>query len=202
MTLIVERADIAADTAPDARRAMIDSQLRVSGVNDARVLAAIAAVPREDFVPQAARGHAYIDRAIPLGNGRSLAAPLVHGLMLVEARATPVDSALVVSGGSGYLAAVLRPLVASLDEIDPADAHARRKGAYTLMLIDGAIEALPTALTARLAEGGRVVTGLITRGVTRLAIGRKVAGEVALLALGELGIPVLAEFAAPKRWSF
>lgn len=202
MTLIVERADIAADTAPDARRAMIDSQLRVSGVNDGRVLAAFAAIPREEFVPEAARGHAYIDRAIPLGNGRSLAAPLVHGLMLVEARATPVDRALVVSGGSGYLAAVLRPLVASLDEIDASDAHARRKGAYTLMLIDGAIEALPPGLAARLAEGGRVVTGLVTRGVTRLAIGRKVAGEVALLALGELGIPVLAEFAAPKRWSF
>lgn len=198
MTLTEERpgATIA------ARRAMIDSQLRVSGVNDARVIAAMAAVAREDFVPAAARAHAYIDRAIPLGNGRALAAPLVHGLMLVEARTTPVDRALVVSGGSGYLAAVLRPLVASLDEIDAADAAGRRKGDYTLMLIDGAIEALPAALAARLGEGGRIVTGLVERGVTRLAIGRKVAGEVALLPLSEIGIPVLAEFAAPKRWSF
>jgi protein-L-isoaspartate O-methyltransferase len=88
-----------------------------------------------------------------------LAAPLVHGLMLVEARTTPVDRALVVSGGSGYLAAVLRPLVASLDEIDAADAAGRRKGDYTLMLIDGAIETLPAALAARLGEGGRIVTG-------------------------------------------
>lgn len=198
MTLTEERpgATIA------ARRAMIDSQLRVSGVNDARVIAAMAAVAREDFVPAAARAHAYIDRAIPLGNGRALAAPLVHGLMLVEARTTPVDRALVVSGGSGYLAAVLCPLVASLDEIDAADAAGRRKGDYTLMLIDGAIETLPAALAARLGEGGRIVTGLVERGVTRLAIGRKVAGEVALLPLSEIGIPVLAEFAAPKRWSF
>jgi protein-L-isoaspartate(D-aspartate) O-methyltransferase len=46
------------------------------------------------------------------------------------------------------------------------------------------------------------VTGLVERGVTRLAIGRKAAGAVALLPLAEMGIPVLAEFAAPKRWSF
>lgn len=189
-----------------ARRAMIDSQLRVSGVNDTRVLAAFAVVAREDFVPEAARGHAYIDRAIPLGEGRALAAPLVHGLMLVEARATPVDRALVVSGGSGYLAAVLRPLVSSLDEIDAADLGAPRSdgqaGDYSLVLIDGAIEALPASLAARLAEGGRIVTGLVERGVTRLAIGRKVTGQISLLTLGEIGIPVLSEFAPAKRWSF
>ena len=187
-----------------ARRAMIDSQLRVSGVNDTRVLAAFADVAREDFVPEAARGHAYIDRAIPLGDGRALAAPLVHGLMLVEARATPVDRALVVSGGSGYLAAVLRPLVSSLDEIDAADLGAPpgQTGDYSLVLIDGAIEALPASLAARLAEGGRIVTGLVERGVTRLAIGRKVAGQISLLTLGEIGIPILSEFAPAKRWSF
>ncbi len=189
-----------------ARRAMIDSQLRVSGVNDTRVLAAFAEVAREDFVPEAARGHAYIDRAIPLGDGRALAAPLVQGLMLVEARATPVDRALVVSGGSGYLSAVLRPLVSSLDEIDAADVgvpHAGgQTGDYSLVLIDGAIEALPADLAARLAEGGRIVTGLVERGVTRLAVGRKVAGQISLLTLGEIGIPVLSEFAPAKRWSF
>ena len=51
-------------------------------------------------------------------------------------------------------------------------------------------------------ENGRVVTGLAERGVTRLAAGRKVAGDVALLPLAEIGMPVLAEFAAPKGWSF
>ena len=69
-------------------------------------------------------------------------------------------------------------------------------------VIDGAIETLPAALVTRLADGGRLVTGLIERGVTRLATGRKAAGEVALLPLAEIGIPVLPEFAAPKRWSF
>lgn len=185
-----------------ARRAMIESQLRVSGVNDTGVLDAFARIAREDFVPAAARGHAYIDRAIPLGDGRALAAPLVHGLMLVEARATPVDKVLVVSGGSGYLAAVLKQLVASVDEIDAADALKKRKGAYSLILIDGAIEHLPDTLTAQLAEGGRIVTGLVVRGVPRLAAGRKIGGVTSLLPLTEIGIPVLAEFAAPKHWSF
>lgn len=185
-----------------ARRAMIDSQLRVSGVNDTAVLAAFALVAREDFVPAEARGHAYIDRAIPLGEGRALAAPLVHGLMLVEARATSVDKALVVSGGSGYLAALLRQLVPSVDEIDAAEAIKKRKGAYSLIVIDGAIEHLPDTLAAQLAEGGRIVTGLVVRGVTRLAAGRKIAGVTSLLPLAEIGIPVLAEFAAPKHWSF
>ena len=62
-----------------ARRAMIDSQLRTSGVNAPWVLARMNAVPREDFVPAAAREVAYTDRAVPLGDGRMLAAPLVHG---------------------------------------------------------------------------------------------------------------------------
>ncbi|MBU6266860.1 MAG: protein-L-isoaspartate O-methyltransferase [Sphingomonadales bacterium] len=181
---------------------MIDSQLRTSGVNEPWVLAAMAAVPREDFVPEAARGAAYIDRAIPLGNGRSLAAPLVHGRMLVEAAPTPADNALLVGDGAGYLAALLRPLVGSLDAVDPADAGTASGGSYSLIVIDGAAEILPEALCARLADDGRLVTGSVLRGVTRLSVGRKAAGQIALLPLAEIGIPVLSELAAPKRWSF
>ena len=65
-----------------------------------------------------------------------------------------------------------------------------------------AVEHLPAGLADQLAEGGRVVTGLVLRGVTRMASGRKLAGTVQLLPLAELGIPVLAEFAAPSSWSF
>jgi protein-L-isoaspartate(D-aspartate) O-methyltransferase len=189
-------------TSETARRAMIDSQLRTSGVNEPWLLAAMAGVAREDFVPADMRAAAYIDRAVPLGGGRFLAAPLVHGKMLAEALPTPDDTALLVGDGKGYLAALLRPLVGSLGTLGPAEASTRRKGAYSLIVIDGAIEALPAALAAQLAEGGRLVTGLVVRGVTRLATGRKAAGEVALLPLAEIGIPVLPEFAAPKRWSF
>src|SRR5688572_25014783 len=105
-----------------ARRAMIDSQLRTSGVNAEWVLRRMSEVAREDFVPAAARGFAYIDRAIALEGGRQLAAPVVQGMMLQEAKPAAADKAIVVDGGSGYLAELLRPLVGSLEVLTPADA--------------------------------------------------------------------------------
>ena len=187
-----------------ARKAMIDSQLRVSGVNADLVRERMGAVPREDFVPSSARGIAYMDRAIPLGNGRFLAAPLVQGRMLEEADPQPSDRVLLVDGGSGYMAELLRPVVGELEVVSPQEAleKSRKKGDFTLLLIDGAIEQLPETLSVRLGEGARVVTGIVAAGLTRLAIGRKVAGEISLLPLAEIGIPVLPEFAKPKSWSF
>jgi protein-L-isoaspartate(D-aspartate) O-methyltransferase len=186
-----------------ARKAMIDSQLRTSGVNAESVLRRMSEVARERFVPPTAQGYAYIDRAIALGDGRYLAAPVVQGMMLQEAKPTGSDKVLLVDGGSGYVAELLRPLVGSLEVLAPGDAAGKsRKGDFTLLMIDGAIEQLPDALAARLADAARVVTGLIDNGITRLAIGRKATGTVSLLPLAELGIPVLPEFAAPKRWSF
>ena len=206
MTIVEDRAVAGhqAAQAELARRAMIDSQLRTSGVNAEWVLRHMAAVPREDFVPQSARGFAYIDRAIALGDGRHLAAPVVQGMMLQEARPTGEDKALLVEGGSAYLAELVRPLVGSLEMVAPAEAAAkgRKGGDFTLLLIDGAIEVLPDPLVRRLADGARVVTGVVEDGITRLALGRKAADAVALLPLAELGIPVLPEFAAPKGWSF
>jgi len=186
-----------------ARKAMIDSQLRTSGVNAEFVLRRMGEIARERFLPESAQGSAYIDRAIALGGGRYLAAPVVHGMMLQEAGPTPADKALLVDGGSGYLAELLRPMVGSLDVVTPVDALAgTSKGDFTLLVIDGAAEQLPESLVRRLAADARVVTGMIENGVTRLAIGRKTAGALALLPLAELGIPALPEFAAPKGWSF
>ena len=191
-------------TGAPARKAMLDSQLRTSGVNAAFVLARMGEVAREAFVPNAARGVAYTDRAVALGNGRYLAAPLVQGMMLQEARPTHADKALLVDGGSGYMAELLRPLVGSLETIAVAEATAatRKRGGFTLLIIDAAIEHLPDALVQRLGEGARVICGVLRNGLTRLATGRKAAGEVALLPLAEIGIPVLPEFAARKEWSF
>lgn len=186
-----------------ARRAMIDSQLRTSGVNDPWVLARMAAVPREDFVPAAVRDAAYTDRAVPLGEGRMLAAPLFHARMLAEARPTAADRALVIDGGSGYLAALLEGVAGSVATTTPEEAKGSAKqGDYTLILIDGAVEQLPDTLAKRLVDDGRVVTGLVENGVTRLAIGRKTANAIALLPLAELGIPRLPAFDKPKAWSF
>jgi protein-L-isoaspartate(D-aspartate) O-methyltransferase len=186
-----------------ARRAMIDSQLRTSGVNEPWVLGAMASVPREQFVPAAMRDAAYIDRAIPLDDGSHLAAPLVHARMLAEAKPEAGDKALLVGDGQGYLAALLRPMVGSLDTLSPDEAKGKRgKGVYTLLVVDGAAEEMPKAFAALLAEGGRIVTGLLDRGVTRLAQGAKAGGEIALIPLAEIGIPVIDAFRAPRRWTF
>jgi len=200
---------------------MIDGQLRVSGITDATVIAAMGALPRELFVPAGARATAYIDRAVPLGEGRVLAPPLSHGAMLTEAAPTLADAVLLVGGGTGYLAALLAPLAGSLHVVESAavlaEAAPERAGhwttgplaqgvkasaPYTLIVIDGAIAQFPDSLTAQLADDGRVVTGLIERGVARLAAGRKAAGAVGFLTLGEIDLAPLAEFAEVRQWSF
>lgn len=188
---------------PAARRAMIDSQLRTSGVNEPWVLARMLAVPREDFVPPQLRAAAYVDRALDLGGGRTLAAPIVQARMLAEARPQAGDRVTVVDGGSGYLPALLQELAGPVAVVTPEQAA---KGAIkpgcTLLLIDGAVEHIPAPLANRLGDETRVITGLAQGTLTRLAIGRKAAGAVALLPLAEIGIPRLSAFDKPKVWSF
>lgn len=187
-----------------ARRAMIDSQLRTSGVNEPFVIARMGSVAREDFVPAGAKSIAYMDRAIPLGDGAFLAAPIVHGKMLAEARPGLDDTALVVTSGSTYLAELVKPLVGKLDTKSVEEIVDGKKGrkTYSLILVDGAIEELPDTLAKRLEDNGRIITGVVERGVTRLATGRKVAGNVVLQPLADIGIPVLHAFDKPKEWSF
>jgi protein-L-isoaspartate(D-aspartate) O-methyltransferase len=185
-----------------ARKAMIDSQLRTSGVNEEFVLARMLAVPREDFLPAERRALAYIDRSIALSVG-ALAAPLFYGKVLVEAAPRPDDRALVVENGTGYLATLLRPLVASCDTVSvDAAASGAINGTFSLVIVDGAVERLGNGLVDAIADNGRIVSGLLLRQVTRLASGRRVLGQVALQPLEDLGIPVLHAFDVPKTWSF
>jgi len=90
-----------------ARRAMVDSQLRPQGVNDPSVIAAMSLVPREKFVPDDQRALAYADRAVPVGEGRALPAPVVTGLLLTALVPMPGETALVVGAATGYAVAVL-----------------------------------------------------------------------------------------------
>lgn len=186
-----------------ARKAMIDSQLRTSGVNEGFVLDRMAAVPREDFVPPTARATAYMDRAIRLADGGFLAAPVFHGAMLAEAQPTAADRVLVIDAGSGYLPELIRPLVAALDVVTPEQgADGQAQGGYSLILIDGAVEHVPESLGDLLDGDGRLVTGLVERGVTRLATGRRAGATLGLVALAEMGIPRLGAFDKPAGWTF
>lgn len=186
-----------------ARKAMLDSQLRTSGVNEPFVLARMGAVAREDYVPAEARGFCYMDRAIALPGGGVLAQPVAHGKLLQLADPQAHETALVVDNGNLYLTALVEPLVGKCDTVSPAEAASgKKRGRYDLILIDGAVEVLPATLTKRLADGGRVVSGLIRNGVSRLAIGRMAGSEVAFRNAEDVALPRLANFAAPKGWSF
>lgn len=208
-----------------ARKAMIDSQLRPSGITHPGVLAAMAATRREDYVAGDQRTIAYMDRQLPLGQGRAMSPPFAQALLLQNAAPRQSDKALLVAGGTGYLAALLAPMVASLDVVESdarlgspdgtraGDWHStdltdgwKKGGLFDLIVIDGAIETLPKPLMTQLAPGGRLVTGLVDRGVTRIAIGRKTgpapADPVALQPLAETAVPILADFATPKGWQF
>lgn len=187
-----------------ARRAMIDCQLRTSGVTADYVVRRMGEVAREDFVPASAKGVAYVDRAIPLGEGKFLGAPLVQGKMLQEAAPKADESAILVDGGSGYLAELLRPLVASLKVLTPEEALAPARGGKKadLVIIDGAVEHIPEGLAKRMADNGRIITGIIEDGISHLATGRKLGTNVSLLPLTEIGIPQLTQFDRPKGWSF
>jgi protein-L-isoaspartate(D-aspartate) O-methyltransferase len=201
MTVVEERANVADAGSEAARRAMIDSQLRVSGVNDPSILAAFLAVPREDFVPEARRPVAYADRAVVLGAGEVLSPALTYGQMLTAAQPADADSVLVIGAPGGYLAALAENLAAKVTLV-AATSDWAKAGEHALVLIDGAIEEMPAALANVVAADGRLVTGVIERGVTRLALGRKVAGTLTLTVLGEADFAPLAAFAARPKWSF
>ncbi|MES2002157.1 MAG: protein-L-isoaspartate O-methyltransferase [Pseudomonadota bacterium] len=202
-----------------ARQAMVDSQLRPQGVTDSLVIAAMAAIPRERFVPEEARALAYSDRPVPLGDGRALAPPAVLGALLEDILPVAGQTALVVGARSGYSAAVLsamRLTVTALDTVtlavDRSDGFARvegpldeghAKGApFDIILIDGAVEYIPAALIAQLADGGRIGAGLIENGITRLIVGTKSGSAFGHRSIGDAGIPRLPGFAKPRAFTF
>ena len=204
-----------------ARQAMVDSQLRPEGVSDPAVIAAMSAIPRENFVPDEQKPLAYVDRAIPLGEGRALAAPAVLGRLLNALAALPGERALVVGASTGYSAAVLAKMglkvtaidsSASLAEAAPKNkvdvvegplAEGSKKGApFDLILIDGAVEYIPDALVDQLEEGGRIGGAIVEQGVTRLFIGRRVGGGFGFQPIADASTPVLPGFERPRAFTF
>ena len=204
-----------------ARAAMVESQLRPQGVTDPAVLAAMGAVPREQFLPDVSRPLAYVDRSVTLGSGRFLAAPAVLGRLLNQMIPERGQRALVVGAGTGYSAAILTAMglkvlaVESVPELAakardlgidvveaPLEAGYSRGAPYDRILIDGAVEMIPDSIVAQLADGGRLGTAIVDRGVTRLAVGRKVGGSFGYLTFGDSGVPALPGFIRPKAFSF
>ncbi len=207
------------------RRAMVASQLRTTGVNDPRVLAAMGAVPRERFVPEVRVAVAYADALVPLAGGRALNSPMALGRLLSEAHPAEGDHVLLIGAATGYAAAVLARLAGSVTAIEEDAALAETAKAalagtqvklveaplaggypagapYDLILIDGAVEHLPQALIDQLKDGGRVATGLLDNGVTRLATGRKAGTGFGLVPFADAAAAVLPGFRRPQGFKF
>jgi protein-L-isoaspartate(D-aspartate) O-methyltransferase len=149
------------------RRAMVASQLRTTGVSDARVVAAMGEVARERFVGPDRAATAYSDLPLPIAPGRSLNPPMVTGRLLTQAQVVPGDNVLVVGAATGYTVMLLAKLGANVVAVEEdADllaagkkavpdatwvngppASGSNKGApYSLILIDGAVERIPQAV--------------------------------------------------------
>ncbi|CAA9487175.1 MAG: Protein-L-isoaspartate O-methyltransferase [uncultured Sphingomonas sp.] len=200
---------------------MVENQLRPQGVVDARVVDAMTHVERERFLPPETRPLAYVDRAVSLGHGRFLPAPTVLGSLLTQMMPEPGQRALVVGAGTGYAAAVLAHIgveVVALEAEPELIAHGRKLGialvegplaagyqqgaSYNLILIDGAVEVIPDAIVDQLADGGRLGTALVDRGITRLIVGRKAGSAFGYLSIGDSGVPALPGFTRPEAFTF
>jgi len=208
------------------RQAMVASQLRTTQVNDPRIVAAMAEVPRERFVPTHAAALAYVDRAVDLGQGRALNTPLATARLLVQARLQPSDRVLLIGAAAGYTAAVLASLVAevvAVESLPALAAHARDALAgtpnvtlvegplehghpagapYDVLIVDGAIEELPSTLASQVVDGGRIVSGIVDRGVFRLAAGTHRGVATALTPFADIDSVRLPGFARPRSFTF
>jgi protein-L-isoaspartate(D-aspartate) O-methyltransferase len=163
------------------RQAMLD-RLRAGGVHDARVLAAMERVPREEFVPNAERADAYADRALPIDSGQTISQPLMVGVIVEALELRDGDLALDVGTGSGYQAAVMSACgarVVSIERIPELAAAAAAtlarlgfdvevrvgdgslgapdRAPFDAIAVGAAAPRLPVALARQLCDGGRLV---------------------------------------------
>lgn len=171
-----------------ARRNMVDCQLRTNEVIDQRVIAAMEELPREMFVPKVRQGIAYVDEDLAVGNGRWLMEPLVLARLVQALEVKSSDTVLLIGCGTGYDAALLGRLAASVVAVESdaelaelATASLSRLAAdnvavitgslaegygsqapYDVIFVSGAVAAIPDAFAAQLAPNGRL--GAVVRG--------------------------------------
>ena len=208
------------------RAAMVSNQLRTNNVSDPRIVSAMETVARENFVPEDRASLAYVDVPIPLGNGRFLNAPLATARLITESNVKAGEKVLLVGAATGYAAALLAKLGADITalEVDdaliriakralgkvpgvnlvsgPLNAGWRKAAPYDVIIVDGAIDALPETFAAQLATAGRILTGLVDDGVTRLASGRRAGKSIGLVPFADIETVRLPGFASPAGFRF
>ncbi len=216
------------------RQSMVDSQIRANDVTNPRILAAMLELPRERFAPEDRRGLAYIDDNLPLRDttarkpGRYLIEPMVLAKLVQALDIDAEDKVLDVGTATGYSAALLGRLAASvvaleedaglaataaklladLDAVNvqvatgPLTAGWPADMPYDAILVNGSVEIVPETLLNQLAEGGRLAAVVRAGGAARATIYTRVAGSVAARPVFNAAAPPLPGFEAPKTFVF
>jgi protein-L-isoaspartate(D-aspartate) O-methyltransferase len=204
-----------------ARQKMVDGQVRARDVTDIRIIDAMLTVQREAFVPEPQRGLAYLDLDLEVWAGASgkrfLIKTAVLAKMLQAAEITATDNVLVVGCATGYAAAVVAKLAATVTATETdSDLVARARdvlsrtgctnvtvraaaaadgepaGApYDVIVLDGATEITPDRVYRQLKEGGRLVGVFATTQPPRAAIVTHSHDDFGHRALFDAGAPVL-----------
>ena len=211
-----------------ARRMMVDCQVRPSDVTDQDLLAVMLELPRERFAPEALASVAYLDRDIAVDPKRALIKPMVLARMIQAAQIAPGERALDVAGGSGYSAAILARLAGSVVALEDAAARTQRCGEilqalgianvtavtgpldagwpalapYDVILVNGALEVEPHGLFGQLNEGGRLICIFGVGPVGKVMLYRKDRGEIGNRPLFDAAEPVLPAFTRAPAFTF
>ena len=200
-----------------AREALVRS-LR-GEITDARVLGAIGAVPREHFLPEQLRRHAYEDRALPIARDQTISQPLMVAIMTQALTLTGDEKVLEVGTGSGYQAAILSKLAREvvsverlpdltraaahrLDELGCANVRVLQAGEelglaeeapFDAIIVTAGAPNVPRSLVDQLGQGGRLVVPVGDRKVQQLVRATKSLSGVSLEKLGECRfVPLIA----------
>lgn len=166
-----------------ARFNMIEQQIRPWDVLDTSVLSLLSAVRREEFVPAAHRGQAFMDLEIPLDNGTKLLPPRLEARLVQDLNLTKHDAVLQIGVGTGYITALIAhkaqrvtALDAHADLVEAARQNLRKAGIsnadvqqgngaqglpgqapFDAILLTGSVQSIPQTLLDQLKVGGRLL---------------------------------------------
>jgi protein-L-isoaspartate(D-aspartate) O-methyltransferase len=212
-----------------ARRTMVDCQIRPADVTDLRIIAAMQEVPREAYLPASRRALAYLDKDVPVSDtGRSLLKPAIFAKLVQGANIMETDRVLDVGCATGYSSVILSRLSASVValEEDAALAHTASEmavqsgasnvsvvsgplvagfadgGPYDVIVMEGATEVAPDSLLSQLKDGGRLVAVVGAIPIGKGAIYRKVGGHATMLPMFEGSAALLPGFVKPPAFVF
>jgi protein-L-isoaspartate(D-aspartate) O-methyltransferase len=186
------------------RQQMVQQQLMARGIHEERVLAAMAKVPREEFVPPNERAAAYTDHPLPIGYDQTISQPYIVAFMTEQLRPKRSDRVLEIGTGSGYQAAILAELVAEVYTIELAEPLARNAEAtlarlgyknvhvkagdgykgwpenapFDAIIVTCAPERVPQPLTDQLKDGGRMIIPVGNRFAQELYLLEKKNGQL------------------------